>query len=36
MTLWIYLRLKRKGVLQTERARKITQRSRLMHSFPWK
>jgi membrane-associated phospholipid phosphatase len=36
MTLWIYLRLKRKGVLQTERARKITQRSRLIRSFPWK
>ena len=36
MTLWIYLRLKREGVLQTERARKTTQRSRLLRSFPWK
>ncbi len=36
MTLWIYLRLKREGVWQTERARMITQRSRLMRSFPWK
>jgi undecaprenyl-diphosphatase len=36
MTLWIYLYLKREGVLQTERARKTTQRSKLMRSFPWK
>jgi undecaprenyl-diphosphatase len=36
LTLGIYLRLKREGALQTERARKITQRSRLLRSFPWK
>ena len=36
MTLWIYLRLKREGVLQTERAKKTTQRSKLLRSFPWK
>jgi hypothetical protein len=36
MTLWIYLRLKREGILQTERAKKTTQRSKLLRSFPWK
>jgi undecaprenyl-diphosphatase len=36
LTLGIYLRLKREGVLQTERGRKITQRSKLLRSFPRK
>ena len=36
ITLGIYLRLKREGVLQTERARKTAQRSRLLRSFPRK
>jgi membrane-associated phospholipid phosphatase len=36
ITLGVYLRLKREGVLQTERARKTAQRSRLLRSFPRK
>lgn len=36
ITLGIYLRLKREGVLQMERARKTAQRSRLLRSFPRK
>ena len=36
LALGTYLRLKREGVLQTERTRKTAQRSRLLRSFPRK
>lgn len=34
ITLWIYLKLKERGILETKRARKRTEKSKLFRSFP--
>ena len=36
IALWIYLKLKERGVLETKRAQERTHRSKLLRSFPQK